>query len=131
MNTFLKPFASLVPLLCALLLSACASSGRSRVASSREAGRYSHRMHNRFYEAWGAAALSPGAAREISVPVDVQIDGTGSVRRFHIAKPSGYAALDKSIGDVGRRVTRVAPPPVASSRDRFDLRIFFELDVKR
>jgi len=88
-------------------------------------------MHNRFYEAWVQPRSVPAPRGKISVPVDVQIDRSGSVRRFHIAKPSGYASVDQSIGDVGRRVTKVAPPPVASSRDRFDLRIFFELDVKR
>ena len=130
MNRLLKLSTSTVPLLCALLLSACASGG-SRTASSREAGRYRHRMHNRFYEAWVQPRSVPAPRGKISVPVDVQIDGAGQVRRFHIAKPSGYAAIDESIRNVGRRVTKVAPPPVASSNERFDLRIFFELDVKR
>ncbi len=130
MKPFLKLSTSLVPLLCALLLSACASGG-SRVGSSREAGRYSHQMHNRFYEAWVQPRSVIAPRGKISVPVDVQIDSDGQVRRFHIAKPSSYAAIDESIREVGRRVTKVAPPPVASARDRFDLRIFFELDVKR
>ncbi len=126
----MKLSTSLLPLLCALFLSACASGG-ARVASSGEAGRYSHQMHNRFYEAWVQPRSVPASRGKFSVPVDVQIDRDGRVRRFHIAKPSGYAALDESIVDVGRRVTKVAPPPVASAHDRFDLRIFFELDVKR
>ncbi len=88
MNRLLKRPTRLVPLLCVLLLS---SGGGPRVASSREASRYSHRMHNRFYQAW----VQPRSVIAPRGKISVQIDRDGRVRRFHIAQPSGYAAVDE------------------------------------
>jgi TonB family protein len=93
-------------------------------------GRYSHTLHDRFYEAWQQPAsigLPPG---KISVPVDVTIDNTGRVLGFRIVKSSGNERIDSSIAAVGKIVTRVAPPPVTTSGKPFQLRIYFELDVR-
>ena len=113
-----------------LLLTGCATGRVAHETDSRESGRYAHLMHNRFYEAWiqpKALALSPG---KISVPVDVQIDRSGRVLRFKIVKPSGNQNINNSIAAVGKKVTQVTPPPLPSRQRRFDLRIYFELDVK-
>lgn len=111
----------------ALLLGAC-SGGAGAVNS--ETGRYSHRMHNLFYEAW-AQPTTVGLPRgKISVPVDVEIDPRGRIANFRIARSSGNAAVDRSIVAVGKRIRKVAPPPAGSAEKLFRLQIFFELDVR-
>ncbi len=116
-----------LPLGLALILSAC--SGGAGVRNS-EAGRYSHRMHNRFYEAWVQPTTVGLPRGKISVPIDVEIDLHGTIASFKIVRPSGNAAVDQSIAAVGRRIQHVAPPPGASAGKLFRLRIFFELDVR-
>ncbi len=66
----------------ALLLSACAGGTGGRRDAARAQSRYSHRMHNRFYEAWRQLALVTAERGKISVPVDVQIDRSGRVVHF-------------------------------------------------
>lgn len=112
-----------------IVLSGCAGSNRGSTA--RQASRYSHRMHNRFYEAWVPPASLNAPHGKLSAPADITIDKDGRVRSFNLAKSSGYAPMDESILQVGRRIKRVAPPPETSRNDRFRLRVFFELDVKR
>lgn len=112
------------------VLSGCAGGGAAHSTDSAEAGRYSHLMHNRFYEAWVQPKTVESAREKISVPADVRIDGNGRVVSFKIVKPSGNEKIDRSIAVVGEKVTQVTPPPLARSQQRFDLRIYFELDVK-
>ena len=112
-----------------VLFASCGGSDRSR--SGREASRYSHRMHNRFYEAWLPPPTLTAPRGKISIPVDVSIDENGRVRRFNIMKSCGHPEIDASVREVGRRVKRVAPPPETAENGRFNLRVFFELDVKR
>lgn len=94
-------------------------------------GRYDHLLHDQFYRAWRQPKVVPAPRGKISVPVDVQINSQGRVIHFQPAKPSGYPAVDASIAAVGRKVKRVFPPPFSLHDRRYDLRIYFELDVKR
>lgn len=121
-----------VPLALGLFaLTACTTGKSTYSATSVESRRYSHTMHNRFYEAWRPPSSVAAPLEKISVPVDVWIDRTGRVLRFQILEPSGNQNIDRSILDVGRKITRVTPPPLAASQQHFDLLIYFELDVKR
>lgn len=123
-------FANAAAAVAIFLLAGCATGGVAHENDSPAAGRYGHLMHNRFYEAWTqpkAVALPHG---KISVPVDVQIDRDGRIRNFKIVKPSGNQNIDNSISGVAAKVKQVAPPPLNSSQRMFDLRIYFELDVK-
>ncbi len=112
----------------ALVFSACSGSGAKRSGLSGSS-RYSHTMHNRFYEAWVQPKIVGAPLGKVSVPVDVRIDPRGRVLSFKPARLTGYRRIDESIAAVGRRVRRVTPPPV--SEGEFKLRIYFELDVKR
>jgi TonB family protein len=109
------------------LLASCGGGGADRSASAKEAGRYSHRLHNRFHEAW-VQPKTVGAPRgKVSVPVNIRIAQDGRVLSFTPVRLSGYPRIDESILAVGQRVTRVAPPPNAGE---FRLRVYFDLDVK-
>lgn len=112
----------------AVLLSGCASGSAPSANQSAEASRYSHLMHNRFYEAW-MPRLSPSPRGNLSVPVDVRIDRSGRLLSFKIVRPSGNEEFDRSVAAVAQKVPHVAPPPISGSQHRFDLRIFFDLDV--
>lgn len=111
-----------------LLLSGCAGGRSTYSGASAEASRYSHRMHNRFFEAW-TPRLSASPRGKLSVPVDVQIDRGGQILSFKIVRPSGNRDFDSSIAAVARKVTRVTPPPLGRSQHQFNLRIYFDLDV--
>lgn len=114
----------------ALILNSCATGRTAHETDSAAANAYGHLMHNRFYEAWSQPKLVSLPRGKISVPVDVEIDRAGHVRKFQIVHRSGNDKIDNSIASVARTVTQVAPPPLATRQDRFDLRIYFELDVK-
>ncbi len=114
-----------------LLFAGCATGTRTGAGLSAEASRYGHILHDRFYEAWIQPKAVAVRGQKISVPVDVQIDRDGRVMNFRIAEPSGNERIDRSIAEVGRKITHVTPPPLAATQQRFDLRIYFELDVKR
>ncbi len=75
--------------------------------------------------------MVPAPRGKISVPVDLQINSQGRVVRFQPARSSGYPAVDASIAAMGRKVKRVLPPPFSLRDGTYDLRIYFELDVKR
>ena len=110
----------------ALLFGACAGGGNR---ASSPPGRYSHSLHDRFYEAWVQPEMVGAPRGKVSVPVDVRIAANGRVLSFQIVNSSGYPRIDASIRAVGRRVRKVAPPPLTSGE--FKLRINFDLDVKR
>ncbi len=114
----------------AALSTGCASSGGSSHALSQEAILYSQRMHDRFHVAWKPPEFVRGASGKVSVPIDVQIDDKGRVVQFKIVQSSGNEEIDRSIRDVGKKITQVAPPPLTGSDRYFDLRIYFELDVQ-
>ncbi len=115
----------------ALFLSGCFGGGGAGYSNNAAAvGAYSHRLHNRFYNAWVQPAVVGAPRGKISVPVNLQIDSRGQVLSFELVKPSGYPAVDKSIEAVGARIRIVEPPPLASPAQRYDVRIYFELDVK-
>ncbi len=113
----------------ALLFASCAGGGEKRSASAAPSGRYSHTLHSRFYEAWVQPKIVGAPRGKVSVPVDVRIDPRGRVLSFTPAKLSGYQRVDQSIAAVGRRVRKVAPPPITSGE--YKLRIYFDLDVRR
>ncbi len=113
----------------ALLFASCSGGVEKRSASAAPSGRYSHTLHNRFYEAWVQPKIVGAPRGKVSVPVDVRIDPRGRVLSFTPAKLSGYQRVDQSIAAVGRRVTKVAPPPITSGE--YKLRIYFDLDVRR
>ena len=125
-----KPCSNLRKLLTAsavvLVLASC-SGGGSR--PSAPPSRYSHTLHSRFYEAWVQPEMVGAPRGKVSVPVDVRIAPGGRVLSFEIVRSSGYPRIDASIRAVGRRVRRVAPPPLRSGE--YKLRINFDLDVKR
>jgi len=111
-----------------LLLAGCFGGSRTRVGPPDSA--YSHKLHGRFYRAWVQPKAITAPPGKISVPVDVQIDQSGRVTQFRIAKSSGYPAIDESIMAVSRKVTQVDAPPATTPRGLFKLRIFFDLDVR-
>lgn len=113
----------------ALLFASCSGGSAKRSVSAATSGRYSHTLHDRFYEAWVQPEMVGARRGKISVPVDVRIDQRGRVLSFKAAKSSGYRKIDESIEAVGRRVRKVAAPPIASGE--YKLRINFDLDVKR
>lgn len=111
------------------LCAACAGGGRS--ASPADFSAYSHRMHNRFYNAWvPPESVSVKRRKKVSVPVDVEIDERGRVVSFTRAKSSGDPAIDESIEAVGRKIRKVARPPGTTASKPFQLRVNFELDVR-
>jgi TonB family protein len=112
-----------------LLLVGCFGGGRRHV-SNAAAGRYGHHLHNVFYEAWVQPKVVTAQSGKISVPVDIQIDKSGRVVKFRITKISNDPAVDNSITEIARSIRKVDPPPIPSRNDRYDLRIYFELDVK-
>lgn len=115
----------------ALICAGCFGGHGSRhVADAAAVDAYSHSLHNRFYNAW-VQPKTVGASRgKVSVPVDLEIDRTGRVLIFQIAKPSGHPAVDASIEAVAAKVRKVDRPPISSGSKNFALRIYFELDVK-
>ena len=119
----------LLAITAAVLLACCSSGTSGRGGSTREAGRYSHLLHSRFYEAWVQPEIVGAPRGKISVPVDVRIDARGRVVSFKPLRLSAYPKIDASVVAVGRRVRKVAPPP--TSGGEFKLRINFDLDVKR
>jgi TonB family protein len=113
-----------------LVVAGCAGPPPEPAVSPAVVGRYSHTLHDRFYEAWQHPASIGLPRGRISVPVDVTIDNTGRILRFRIVKSSGNERIDSSIAAVGKTVTRVAPPPGTTSGKPFQLRIYFELDIR-
>ncbi len=113
----------------AFLIAGCFGGGPRQV-SNAAVGRYGHHLHDVFYEAWVQPETVTAPSGKISVPVDIQIDKSGRVVKFQIAKPSSDPAIDDSITNIARAIRQVDPPPVTSRNDRYDLRIYFELDVK-
>jgi TonB family protein len=108
----------------------CFGGGRSRSAAPVDS-RYSNMLHSRFYRAWEQPAVLNASRGKVSVPVDVQIDAKGRVSGFKLVQSSGYPELDASIRAVATRVREVEPPPSLAGSGVFQLRIFFDLDVKR
>ena len=113
----------------ALFLAGCFGGG-PRHFNRAALGRYGHHLHDVFYEAWRQPKVVRAPSGKISVPVNIQIDRHGRVVKFQIAKSSGDPAIDDSIAAVARQVGKVDPPPIIPHKDRYDLRIYFELDVK-
>ncbi len=120
---------SMTAVVVALLFTSCSGRVEKRSASAAPSGRYSHTLHSRFYEAWVQPKIVGAPRGKVSVPVDVRIDPRGRVLSFTPAKLSGYQRVDQSIAAVGRRVRKVAPPPITSGE--YKLRIYFDLDVRR
>ena len=119
----------LLPAAAALLLASCSSGASGGGGASAGSGRYSHVLHSRFYEAWVQPEIVGAPRGKLSVPVDVRIDHRGRVTSFKPARVSGYPKVDASIVAVGRRVRKVAAPPISSGE--YKVRINFDLDVKR
>ena len=117
-------------LMVSALFAGCFGGAGSRGAAPVDS-RYSNMLHSRFYRAWEQPAVLDAPRGKISVPVDVQIDARGRVSGFKIAQPSGYPELDASIRAVAKKVREVEPPPSVAGAKLFQLRIFFDLDVKR
>ena len=113
----------------ALLLASCSNGTNSRGDSVAGSGHYSHVLHSRFYEAWVQPKIVGAPRGKVSVPVDVRIDRRGRVLSFKPVRLSGPSKVDASIVAVGRRVRKVAAPPISGGEYR--LRINFDLDVKR
>ena len=120
---------SVLAMAAALLLANCSGGSGSRSGSVAGSGRYAHVLHSRFYEAWAQPEVVGAPRGKVSVPVDVRIDARGRVLSFKPARLSGYPKVDASIAAVGRRVRKVAAPPISSGE--YKLRINFDLDVKR
>ncbi len=116
--------------ICALFLCSCFGSPR-RSASSAATGAYAHRLHNRFYEAWEPPPSVGVPHGKIVVPVDIEIDKSGTVTDFRMARESGYPGVDASIRAISRKVREVESPPFALRHGHYHLRINFELDVER
>lgn len=111
----------------ALVFTSCGGGATARSVPPREAARYSHQLHSRFYEAW-VQPQNVGAPRgRISVPVNVRIDPDGRVVSFKPVRLSGYPRIDESVLAVGARVKKVPAPPHGGE---FRLRVYFDLDVK-
>lgn len=125
----MRPAIALTSL--AFLLTGCFGGLRPHSHHGALQGRYDHLLHDQFYRAWRQPKVVAVHRAKISVPVDVQINSQGRVVRFQTAKSSGHPAIDASIAAVGRKVKRVLPPPFSLPDRRYDLRIYFELDVKR
>ena len=125
------PGAELVLVLAASMLFAGCFGGSGSRAAAPVDSRYSNMLHSRFYRAWEQPAVLDAPRGKISVPVDVQIDARGRVSGFKLVQPSGYPELDASIRAVAGRVREVEPPPSGAGAKLFQLRIFFEIDVKR
>jgi TonB family protein len=104
--------------------------GGASPALSGQISLYSHQLHDRFYQAWNPPERVGVSLGKVSVPVDVRIDSQGHVLQFKIVRSSGNERIDRSIRDVGKRITQVAPPPLGGSNHYFNLRIYFELDVE-
>ena len=117
-------------LMMSALFAGCFGGAGSRGALPVDS-RYSNILHSRFYRAWEQPAVLDAPRGKISVPVDVQIDARGRVSDFKLVQPSGYPELDASIRAVARRVRQVEPPPSVAGAKLFQLRIYFDLDVKR
>ncbi len=97
-----------LPLLAAFFLCAgCASGRRSSPYETKADSEYSHRLHQRFYREWVQPRDVSAPPGRVSVPVDVEIERDGRVRRFRIAKSSGYPAIDASVRAVGASVQNV------------------------
>ncbi|CAN5267519.1 hypothetical protein BH20VER2_BH20VER2_14620 [soil metagenome] len=127
MNRAALPLRLIACSVALVLLAGCFGGSRTRVGPD---SRYSNMLHGRFYRAWVQPKAITAPPGKISVPVDVQIDQSGRVTRFRIAKSSGYPAIDESIMAVSRKVTQVDAPPATTRRGLFRLRIFFDLDVR-
>ncbi len=128
--SFARPAAA--ALIAVALLTGCfgGGAGTRRVEKAATNPQYANSLHTRFYEAWRQPAAVNLPRGRVSIPVDVRIDGEGRVIGFTLAKSSGNDRLDASIKSVGNRIKRVPPPPGALPAGHFDLRIYFELDVK-
>ncbi|CAN5586989.1 hypothetical protein BH18VER1_BH18VER1_03620 [soil metagenome] len=126
----LKRGAALVILATLFLMISCAGTS-NRDTSTGAAGRYSNRLHNRFYEGWTQPKSVSVSTGKISVPVEVRIDKKGRVVGFTVERPSGNRAIDDSIEAAVRGVKKVAAPPFVASDGTFHLRVFFELDIRR
>ena len=122
-----------VLLACAvLMLSSCAGlfGGGSRTATSVDS-KYSHQLHSRFYNAWQQPTSVAATRGRITVVADVSVDVQGRVKKFKIVQPSGYREIDDSVRAAGRSVKQVEPPPLPTGTDRLQLRVYFDLDVRR
>ena len=115
----------------ALFLAGCIGGGDKKTAVAINDSRYTHALHSRFYAAWEQPDSVAAPRGKISVPADVEIDRSGRVLRFKIAKSSGYRAIDDSIRAAGKRVRQVDPPPIPAETTRLKLRVNFDLDVRR
>jgi TonB family protein len=112
------------------LMSGCATETAPYSTDAADGNRYSRVMHSRFYEAWTPPRTIAAPAGRFTALVDVQIDRHGRVVSFNIVRASGIEEIDQSIAAVGRKVTRLAPPPLTSAELPFDLKIYFDLDLK-
>ena len=117
-------------LVASMLFAGCVGRGGSFGAAAVDT-EYSKMLQSRFYRAWEQPAVLDAPQGKISVPVDVRIDARGRVSGFKVAQPSGYPELDASIRAVARRVREVEPPRWVPESGVLQLRIVFDLDVKR
>jgi hypothetical protein len=123
-------FGTFSPIVALLFFTSCFGGVRGHSQKSANTELYAHQLHDRFYEHWIPPESVPGKRGKVSVPVDVRIDHRGRVVEFKIAQPSSRPAIDESIAAVASVVRRVDPPPFPLTNQFFQLRIYFELDVK-
>jgi hypothetical protein len=114
----------------ALCLAGCFGGAHRDSYNRGQAELYAHQLHDRFYERWIPPESVPGQHGKVSVPVDVRIDQSGRLVDFNIVQLSGRPAIDKSVAAVATTVPRVHPPPFHLHGRYYELRIYFELDVK-
>jgi TonB family protein len=131
MNRRLLVYTNALLASAALVLSSCANlGGGSRTATSVDS-KYSHQLHSRFYTAWQQPASVAATRGRITVVADVTVDVQGRVKKFKVVQPSGYREIDDSVRAAGRSVKQVEPPPLPTGTDRLQLRVYFDLDVRR
>jgi TonB family protein len=119
-----------IPILVPLFLTACFGGAGDHSYDRAKAELYAHQLHDRFYEHWTPPGVVQGERGKVPVPVDVRIDADGRVIDFKIAQSSNRPAIDKSIAAVASAVRRVDSPPFRLANRFYELRIYFELDVK-
>ena len=73
----------------ALVVTSCATDRDNAARTARSQSRYSHELHNRFYEAWQQPTAVGAPHGKVSVPVEVTIDERGRVKRFNVMRRSG------------------------------------------
>jgi TonB family C-terminal domain len=106
------------------------ASAKAGGSIASEFGWYGDMLHDRFYSAWIQPTTNVPSGAKISTLVNVRIERDGRVSKFEIAKPSGNATVNESVGAVAKQVSQVDPPPTGLIKgDHYDVKINFELNT--